>query len=90
VLVNRTHLPVADGVLTEADQQRLDAIGTEASPLSARVNAALHDARRLAAADAAALTSLGQLDRPRKLVPELNRSPHSMADLLAFSELLSG
>ncbi len=89
VLVNRAHLPVPSVTLTDADRLRLDALGgADRSRLSERVEAALGDAARLAAADARSLAVLERLDEPRHLVPHFNRDLHSLPDLVAFSEAL--
>ena len=91
VLVNRAHLPVSAMALSSADRTRLDALGhPDRESLAGRVEAALEDARRLAAADARSLTLLDELDQPRQLVPHFNRDLHSMADLVAFSDALAG
>lgn len=90
VLVNRAHLPVSAMALTSADRARLDALGSPGrDSLATRVQAALGDARRLAAADARALQVLEALDQPRQLVPHFNRDLHSMADLIAFSDAMA-
>jgi anion-transporting ArsA/GET3 family ATPase len=89
VLVNRAHLPVPEGDLTEKDLMLIDALGeSSAGALSARVAGALDDARQLAAADARALQHLDGIDQPRRLVPHFNRDLHSMSDLMAFSDEL--
>ena len=91
VLVNRMHLPVPDGNLSEADLGRLDGLlpaPADGVTLSTRVSSALQDAQRLAAVDAAALSVLDSLQQPRRLVPHFNRDLHSMADLALFAQRL--
>jgi anion-transporting ArsA/GET3 family ATPase len=90
VLVNRAHLPAPSIVLTDTDRLRLNALGNPGRQrLAGRVEAAVADAARLAAADARALAVLERLDEPRHLVPHFNRDLHSMPDLVAFSEALA-
>jgi anion-transporting ArsA/GET3 family ATPase len=90
VLVNRAHLPASSIALNDTDRLRLDALGIPGGErLSGRVEAAVADAARLAAADARALAVLERIDEPRHLVPHFNRDLHSMPDLLAFSEALT-
>jgi anion-transporting ArsA/GET3 family ATPase len=90
VLVNRAHLPVSTMELSSADRARIDALGNPGrESLAERVEAALVDARRLAAADARSLGLLEHLDQPRQLVPHFNRDLHSMADLVSFSEAMA-
>jgi anion-transporting ArsA/GET3 family ATPase len=89
VLVNRAHLPLPEGTLSEDDLMLVEALGESAKePLSDRVAQALEDARRLVAADSRALQRLESLDQPQRLVPHFNRDLHSMGDLEAFSESL--
>ncbi len=90
VLVNRAHLPVTAMPLSSADQARLAALGSaDRDNLATRVEAALTDARRLAAADSRSLQMLEALNQPRKLIPHFNRDLHSMADLVAFSDAMA-
>ena len=91
MLVNRVHEPFGSAELTAADIRRLDAaaaVGSSSRSLSERVDAALQDARALAAADAAALTLLNQISQPRLYVPHFNRDLHSLDDLAAFADRL--
>jgi len=91
VLVNRMHLPVGSTLLSEEDRDRLDGItNKDRGPLAARAISTAVDAARLAEADSRALQVLDQLDQPRRLVEHFNRDLHSMADLVSFSERLSG
>jgi len=93
ILVNRAHLPLEALTLTPDDIARLEELSGRlngsADSLANRVQDALSDARRLAAADSRSLALLDDLDQPRKLVPHFNRDLHSMSDLEAFSERLA-
>ena len=92
VLVNRVHLPITSSDPTQTELATLDSLSTinrDNLSLSARVKAALEDARRLASVDGAALSALDSLDQPRRLVPHFNRDLHSMADLTAFAARLA-
>jgi anion-transporting ArsA/GET3 family ATPase len=91
ILVNRVHTDFGDEELTAADIQRLDQISSPAPAshsLSERVDAALQDARALAAADTKALALLAAVEQPRRYVPHLNRDLHNLADLREFAQQL--
>jgi len=91
ILVNRVHGRFGDAELSESDIARLDALSGQrrtGPSLSERVDAALQDARALAAADAAAMTPLDSIDQPRLLVPHFNRDLHSLDDLRDFARKL--
>ena len=91
VLVNRVRPAFGEGELSGADIRALDALSParpDGRALSERVDAALQDARALAAADQRALGLLDVVAQPRHYVPHLNRDLHSLADLEAFAATL--
>lgn len=91
VLVNRVHEQFGSDELTATDIQQLDAASAarlDGRTLSERVDAALQDARDLAAWDQRALLMLEAIAQPTLRVPYLNRDLHSLADLAAFSRHL--
>ncbi len=92
VLVNRVHAGFGSAELSPADihwldsnQQDTAAVGS----LSVRLDAALQDARALAASDRQSLELLDALDQPRCYVQHFVRDLHSMEDLQAFSAQLT-
>ncbi len=92
VLVNRVRQPFGEGELEAADIRALDGLSdalVDGRRLSERVDAALQDARALAAADQQALELLDDVAQPRRYVPHMNRDLHSLADLEAFAGSLS-
>jgi len=91
VLVNRVHETYGEAELTAAEIHTLDQLSADAPAgrsLSERVDAALQDARALAAADRQALQLLERMDQPRWYVPHLNRDLHSLDDLAEFAARL--